>query len=260
MNIRRALFPIVAVLFLVVAPPPASAQIGGFFKNLFQQPSDEPAKDSTTNTALDALSSEQVAAGLREALGKGVQIAVAELGRNDGFLTNVNVRIEAPKRLQRIESGLRKIGQDKIADDFILTLNRAAEQAVPAAATIFSDAVKKMTVEDAKALLAGADDAATLYFREATEDQLKEAFRPIVEKATADTGVTAAYKALMDNTGFGRKLLSFGGGADLDKHVTEQALEGLFHTIAEQELKIRSTPAARTTKTLQSVFGVLGIK
>ena len=243
---------------MLLATLPCSAQSsGGFFKSFFKKRSSETATSDAVNSAMEALSSEQVAAGLREALGKGVQQAVAELGRNNGFLTNVNVRIPMPKRLQRIESGLRRIGQDGIADRFITSMNRAAEQAVPAAAAIFGDTVKGMSIEDAKTILAGEDSAATQFFREASEKRLMAEFRPIVSEATAKSGVTSAYKALMDSASFGRKLFSFGGDTDLDKYVTEQALDGLFKMIATEELKIRQSPAARTTRTLQSVFGAL---
>lgn len=248
----------VITLAILLAASPCFAQSGGgFFKSLFKKGSAEPGAGGAVNNALQALSSEQVAAGLKEALGKGMQQAVAELGRNDGFLTNLNVRIPMPKRLQRIESGLRRIGQDEIADNFIGSMNRAAEQAVPAAAAIFGDAVKDMSIEDAKAVLSGGDDAATQFFRQATEKRLLTEFRPIVNEATAKTGVTSAYKTLMGNTGFGRKLFSFGGDTDLDQYVTEQSLDGLFKMVAAEELKIRQSPAARTTQTLQSVFGAL---
>ena len=247
-----------AAITLAVAPVVSAQSSGGLFQSLFKKrPTVDATNPTPANPALEALSSEQVATAMREALGAGVQRAIAELGRTNGFLTNATARIPVPKRLQRIERGLRKFGQEKIADEFILTMNRAAEQAVPAAAQIFGDVVKKMSIEDAKSILQGADDAATTYFREATEKELQARFRPIVEEATANTGVTAAYKALMGNSGLGRRLLSFRGGGDLDQHVTDQALESLFKRIAAQEQKIRQTPAARTTKTLQKVFGIL---
>ena len=258
MKSRIRIFAVALAVWAVPFVSSSSAQSsGGFFRSLFGNAKTETAEETQSSAVLAGLSSEQVASGLREALGEGVQLAIAELGRTNGFLTNATFRIPMPRRLLRIERGLRKFGQDRIADDFILSMNRAAEQAVPAAAKIFSDTVKGMSIEDAKTILLGDDDAATTYFREATEKELQARFRPIVEEATAKTGVTAAYKALMGSSGLGRKLLSFGGGGDLDEHVTDQALESLFKKIAAQELKIRSAPAARTTQTLQKVFGVL---
>ena len=235
----------------------AQSSGGGFFKNLFEKPAKTESPSTPGDAALQALSSDQVAGALKQALGNGIQHAVADLGRTNGFLNNLDVRIPMPKRLQRIEKGLRKIGQDKIADDFITTMNQAAEQAVPAAATIFSGAVQQMSIADAKSILQGADDAATQYFRKSTEKLLVAQFRPIVEKATAKAGATAAYKTLMNSVGVGRKFLNFGGNINLDKYVTDEALNGLFKMIAAEEIKIRQNPAARTTQLLQSVFDSL---
>ena len=144
--------------------------------------------------SLSSLSQEQMAAGLREALQKGLQQAVAELGRENGFLGNASVKIPMPAQMQKIESTLRTLRQDKLADDFVATMNHAAEQAVPEATSVFVDAVSQMTIADAKSILTGPDDAATQYFRKTSSARLHERFLPIVQQATAKAGVTGAYK------------------------------------------------------------------
>jgi hypothetical protein len=192
--------------------------------------------------------------GLKEALGKGVQTAVASLGRTNGFLTNVAVRIPMPENLRKVEQGLRKIKQDALADEFINTMNRAAERAVPEAAAIFGQAIKQMTVEDAKALLNGPDDAATQYFKKTGEAQLQEKMLPIVQVATAQAGVTSAYKQLLEKASMVTMFIKAPNAADIDQYVTQKASDGVFKVVAEQEKLIRQNPAARTTDLLKKVF------
>ena len=211
-------------------------------------------------TALSALSNDQVASGLKEALGNGLQHAVASLGHDGGFLTNLNVKIPMPEKLQTVEKTLRALRQDKLADEFVTTMNHAAEQAVPEAAAVFGDAVKQMSITDAQAVLTGPKDAATQFFRRTTQTNLYAKFRPIVEKATAKTGATAAYKNMLSKAGgttFGGALGGFLGqdALDLDNYVTTKSLDGLFKMVAEEEKKIRENPAARTTDLLKQVFG-----
>lgn len=213
--------------------------------------------------ATAALSQSDVAAGLKEALAKGVERAVASLGRADGFLTNLNVKIPMPEKLRTAEKTLRTVGQDKMADDFIGSMNHAAEQAVPVAASVFSDAIKQMSLEDARSILSGTNNAATQFFRRTTETNLYGQFLPIVQKATDQVGVTTQYKQMMAKVGSGGVLGGLFGGkakstmaeADLDAYVTTKALDGLFLMVAEEEKRIRENPAARTTELLQKVFG-----
>lgn len=226
-----------------------------------------------TGLATGALSQDQMVSGLKQALGKGVEQAVAKLGQTNGFLNNANVKIPMPEKLQKVEKTLRALKQEKMADEFVTTMNRAAEQAVPAASSVFADAVQKMSIEDAKSLLTGPNDAATQYFRKTTQTNLFARFQPIVKKATEQTGVTAQYKKLMEKAGglsstsgalggFGKSV-----GADkylnqdtmdIDKYVTDKTMDGLFKMVAEQEKLIRENPAARTTALLQKVFGAVG--
>jgi len=194
-------------------------------------------------------------------LGKGVQQAVGRLGHDGGFLTNLNVKIPMPEKLQTVDKTLRAVGQDKLADDFVNTMNHAAEQAVPEAAGAFGDAIKGMSIEDAKGILAGPNDAATQYFRRTTETNLFVRFLPIVKKATDQTGVTAAYKQLMEKADSGNPFGSFGRSllgaesVDVDAYVTNKALDGLFKMVAEEEERIRENPVARTSDLLKKVFG-----
>lgn len=215
---------------------------------------------AVTTAALGALSEDQVVAGLKEALGKGLQQAVAQLGREGGYLNNLNVKIPMPEKLQTVEKTLRTLKQDKLADDFVTTINRAAEQAVPEAAGVFSDAVKQMTIADAKNILTGTNNAATKFFRRTTQTNLYARFLPIVQKATAQTGATATYKNMMNKAGATSLGGALGGligqdALDLDAYVTTKALDGLFKMVADEEKKIRENPVARTSDLLKQVFG-----
>jgi hypothetical protein len=220
------------------------------------------SKKSGTNQtggSIAGLSQDQVAAGLKEALGNGVQQAISMLGKTNGFLKDASVKIPMPQSLQKVEKSLRAIGQDQLADDFVSTMNRAAEQAVPQAAAVLADSIKQMSIADAKSILTATNNAATEYFRRTSETNLHARFLPIVKTATEKTGVTASYKKMTGASGGGLGGLSsklFGNQApDLEDYVTQKALDGLFVKIADQEKQIRQNPAARTTDLLQKVFG-----
>lgn len=225
-------------------------------------------KSSTNAPALSALSQDQMVGGLKDALGKGLQNAIANLGHDGGFLTNLNVKIPLPEKLQTVEKTLRALKQDKLADDFVTTMNHAAEQAVPQAASVFGDAVKQMSIEDAKGILTGPKDAATQFFRRTTQTNLYARFLPIVQQATARTGVTSTYKNMMAKVGGGGALGGTLGGLagsylgadalDVDAYVTNKTLDGLFKMVADEEKSIRENPMARTTDLMQKVFGAVG--
>ena len=219
--------------------------------------------NAPATAALSSLSQDQMVGGLKDALANGLQHAIANLGHDGGFLTNLDVKIPLPEKLQSVEKTLRALKQDKLADDFVATMNHAAEAAVPEAAGVFADAVKQMSIDDAKAILTGPDDAATQFFRRTTETNLYARFLPIVQAATAKTGVTSAFKNMMVKVGGG----AFGGLAnsylgadalDVDAYVTNKALDGLFKMVAAEEKNIRQNPVARTTDLLQKVFGAVG--
>jgi len=200
------------------------------------------------------LTDAEMVSGLKQALDKGTRFAVDSLGKEGGFLDNSKVRIPVPDSLSWIEKSLRTVHQDALADEFIDTMNHAAERAVPEAAAIFGNAIQQMSVEDAKGILAGPDDAATQYFRTSTQAELTEKMRPIVEESTARAGVTSAYKNMTATAGGMTSLLS-GDATDLDGYVTNKTLDGLFLMMAEEEKKIRENPLARSTDLMKKVFG-----
>lgn len=218
---------------------------------------------STWASGLNFLSHDQMVEGLREALTKGVQQAVMDLGHDGGFLTNLPVRIQMPQQLQTVERTLRTLGQGQLADEFVATMNHAAEQAVPQAAAVFVDAVQHMTIADAETIVTGPDDAATQYFRRTTQTNLYQKFLPIVKSATDRTGVTGTYKRLMGTAGQNKYLgtlesiLMNNQALDIDDYITERALDGLFKTVGQEEKRIRKDPVARTSELLQRVFGAV---
>lgn len=199
----------------------------------------------------------EISGGLKEALGKGIKTAISLLGKDNGFLLNDRVKIPLPKSLQKLEKGMRLAGQGKSVDDFIASMNHAAEKAVPVAIDVFVDALKKMTFDDArKILFSKEDDSATQFFRRTSEETLRGKFRPIVEEFTAKTGVTQKYKTMVGKAGFAAQFLGK-DATDLDGYVTQKALDGLFLIVADQEKQIRKDPIGRTTALLRKVFGIL---
>ena len=203
------------------------------------------------------VSDSEIAGGLKEALTKGVSTAIKLLGKDNGFLANPRVKIPLPNSLQKLEKGLRVAGQGKAVDDFVASMNHAAEKAVPVAIDVFVGAIKKMTFDDARnILLSGKDDSATQFFKKTSEEKLREKFRPIVEEFTAKTGVTSSYKTMIGKAGFAAQFLGK-DATDLDGYVTQKALDGLFLFVADEEKKIRKDPIGRTTDLLRKVFGIL---
>lgn len=207
-----------------------------------------------TTSIKSALSNEDIIAGLKEALTKGAGYAVNNLGKADGFLKNGDVKIPMPKKLKEIETLLRQVGNDKYADEFITTMNRAAEAAVPLTLNIIKQGISSMSIEDANSILQGPDDAATQYLRKSGGQQLSAQILPIVKKATSNNGVTAGYKNMVGKLGFAGQYLNL-DDYDIDSYVTRKTMKGLFTMVAQEEKKIRDNPAARTTDILKSVFG-----
>lgn len=204
---------------------------------------------------LDQITSREAVSGLKAALEKGSQAAVAALGRADGFLGNPQVKIPLPESLQPTERLMRRFGMGKYADELIVTLNRAAEAAVPEARALLLDSVKKMTVKDAKGILTGGDTAATEYFRRTTQDALRKRFRPIVAGATARVELAAKYNEYADTAAaFG---LLKEEDANLDDYVTRKALDGLYFMVAEEEKKIRKDPVGAASAIIRKVFGAI---
>jgi Protein of unknown function (DUF4197) len=193
------------------------------------------------------------AAGIKEALAIGTEKAVASLSRKDGYFANEAVKILMPESIQKVADVARRVGFQRQVDEFVLSMNRAAEAAAPLASRYFGDAIRDMSLDDARAIVTGGKTSATDYFRSKTRDKLYAAFKPVVAQKVADVGATRAYK---DMIGRYEKVPLMGGqSVDLDDYVTNKSLDGLFHMVGEEEKAIRSNPAARTTDLLKKVFG-----
>ena len=204
---------------------------------------------------VDALSSRDAAGGLRAALSKGIDVAVAQLGTNNGFLNDPRVAIPLPSALEKADRALSRFGMGGQADELKATMNHAAEKAVAQARPIFKQALQHMTVSDAKGILTGGDDAGTQYFRRATSAQLTEKFKPIVAAETAKLGLTAKYN---EYAGKAAQLgLLSSEDANLNDYVTAKALDGLFSRIAEEEHEIRKNPLGQASSLIKKVFGTL---
>ena len=236
MKIRMATVAIVVFVMTI----PASAQIDQILKGLGigQQ---------------SGLSDVKIGSGLKEALQIGAENTVNLTGRADGYFLNQAIKILMPEKLRALEKGLRVGGYGPQVDEFILSMNRAAEQAAPFAKQTFWDTIGEMTFEDARKILSGNQTAATDYFKTKTTDKLTAAFRPVVEKSMNEVGVTRQYKELVGRY----QTIPFVKSEtfDIDSYVVSKALDGLFHVLGEEERKIRTNPTARTTDLLKEVFG-----
>ena len=165
---------------------------------------------------------------------------------------NQAIKILMPEKLQTLEKGLRLVGYGPQVDEFVLSMNRAAEQAAPQAKQVFWDAIGEMTFDDARKILKGSDTAATEYFRDKTSEKLTAAFRPVVDRTMNEFNVTRQYKDLVGRY----QAIPFAKAEtlDIDGYVVGKALDGLFHVLGEEEQKIRTNPAARVTDLLKEVF------
>lgn len=204
---------------------------------------------------LDGISNTDAASGVREALAKGADYAVNSLGVSNGFLNNSKVKIPLPDGLQAAEKAMRTFGMGKQADELVVTMNHAAEQAVAEARPILTDAVKKMTVQDAKAILTGGDDSVTQYFRRTAGEALSKRFLPIVEQSTKKVALADKYNQFAGKAA--KTGLLDAKDANLDSYVTQKAMDGLFLIIAEQEKSLRSNPLGASSNLLKKVFGAL---
>lgn len=240
-----------AATLAVVMAAGASNLVNADWRDRLQQLTDKSLHPGGSS-AISALDGKEIDGGLRDALAVGAERAITGLGRPGGYLDDPAVRIALPKKLKKLDHALRKLGKGDAIDEFITTMNRAAEQAVVVAGPVVGDAVREMSIRDAQQILSGPDDAATTYFREHTSERLGTGMLPIVRKTTAATGVSAAYKRMLDKAGILGEAL--GESLDLDQYVTDQALDGLFLKLAEEERSIRHNPAARTTELLKKVF------
>lgn len=199
------------------------------------------------------LSTDEIGKGLKEALNVGVQKGTAQLSATDGFFKNAAVKILMPPEAAKAEKVLRNMGLGAQVDDAILSMNRAAEDAAKSAAPIFVDAIKKMTIQDAAAILKGTDTSATSYLKQKTTASLSKAFNPIIKQSLSKVDATKLWNAAFSNYNklpFVKKV-----NTDLSAYVTEKALSGIFYQVAEEEKNIRKNPVAQTTSLLKKVFG-----
>jgi hypothetical protein len=196
---------------------------------------------------------DQIIAGLKEALWIGTGNAVTATSKTNGYFGNQAIKILMPGKIRKAADVLGKVGYQKEVDDFVLSMNRAAEKAAPQAKTIFIDAIRQMTVEDARKILDGGDTAATEYFKAKSSGKLYEAFQPIVSSSMNEVGTTRSYKEMMGK--YTALPFASAESLDLDRYVTNKSLDGLFYMVGQEEIKIRKDPAARVTDLLKTVFG-----
>lgn len=208
--------------------------------------------NKTKGTTSSSLSTDEVVAGLKEALSQGANNSSTKVSAVDGFFRDAAIKILLPAQVQKVEKKMRMLGMGKMVDNAILSMNRAAEDASKSAAPIFIDAIKKMTFTDAMNILRGTDTAATGYLRKTTSNPLTEAFRPVIEASLAKTDATKYWK---DVFSVYNKFSAEPVNTDLNAYVTEKALYGIFFYVGQEEQKIRKDPAARATDILKKVFG-----
>ncbi|MFQ5964487.1 MAG: DUF4197 domain-containing protein [Candidatus Scalinduaceae bacterium] len=193
-----------------------------------------------------------IISGLKEALSIGTENAVNSVSKVNGYFGNQTIKILMPEKINMVADSLRKIGYQKQVDDFILSMNRAAEKAAPKAISFFVDSIKEMTFEDAKKILNGGNTAATDYFKTKTNQKLYKAFKPIISSSMSEVNVTRFYKDMISKYTT-LPFMKF-ESLDIDHYVTNKALDGLFYMIGQEEKKIRTEPAARVTELLKKVF------
>ncbi len=206
-----------------------------------------------------ALTNDEVIAGLKEALTIGIQNGASKASAVDGFLNNPKIRLPFPEEALVVKEKALELGLDGQVEKFELTMNRAAEEASKTAAPIFIDAIKNMSIQDGFTILRGGDSAATQYLREHTTEQLIVAFTPKVQEATEKVQLTKYWNPLTST--YNKTTFLTGKpkvNTDLNKYITDRAIDGLFTLVQEEEVKIRKDPMARVTDILQKVFGSLG--
>lgn len=200
-----------------------------------------------------ALDEPTIVSGLKQALEVGTRNAVDLTSRQDGFWGNDLIRIPLPESLDKMAGALRSVGFGAQVDELEVKMNRAAEQAASEAAPVFGSAIRSMSFADARTILGGNDTAATDYFRDRTQEELTRRFEPIVGAQMEQVGLARLYDSLAARY----SALSFGTGSapELRSYVTQEALDGLFTMLAQEEQRIRTDPSARVTELLQRVFG-----
>jgi hypothetical protein len=245
---KNTLMVIILFLSSLMIAAPVYAQFD-FLKKKFGDIVKEPSETIKQT----ALSDTEIGQGLKEALKVGINNTVSSVGKAGGYFNNENIRIPFPQKLAVMDSLLRKIGMGSMVDNFVLSMNQAAEAAAPSARDIFLDALLEMNFEDVQKIYQGKENAATTYFKDKTYTKLADEFRPQVDKALAAYDVTNKHNTLLDQY----KTIPFASTANLispDEYVVQKALNGLFFVLGQEEAKIRQDPAARVTDILQKVF------
>ena len=225
----------------------AQSNPSGGINGMFKKASSLLGKKSGSS-----LSNDDIVDGLKQALSIGAQKSGDKLSAKDGFFKDAAVKILLPEQVQSVEKKMRMFGMGKLIDDAELSMNRAAEDASKAAAPIFLDAIKKMTVTDALNILRGSDTAATGYLRKTTTPELTTAFRPVVDSSLKKMDASKYWKDFF--TAYNR-FSSKPVDTDIDSYVTSKALDGLFYYVAKEETNIRKNPQAQVTDLLKKVFG-----
>ncbi|MBT3358533.1 MAG: DUF4197 domain-containing protein [Rhodospirillales bacterium] len=229
----------------------ASAQSS--FLNTLQGIVQGATSNTQDGTLGSALPYDDIVAGLREALRVGSERVTAQLGAADGYNTDTSIHIPLPPELRDVQSTLRKFHLSGLADDIELKLNRAAEAAAPKTKELIWKAITDMTIDDAKRIYDGPDDAATQYFKKVASADLSDVVRPVVDQSLADVGALNAYDSLTSQYNSLPFIPDLKG--NLTDHAVDGALKGLFHYLASEEAAIRQNPAKRTTELLTRVFG-----
>lgn len=239
--------PLIIAAIILFAAQASEAQ------NLLNQVKNQVNNAVGGNNSGSSLSNDEVIRGLKEALNVGTNNATGKASKADGFYKNAIIRIPFPPEARAVESTAKQLGMTKQVNDFVKTMNRAAEEASKEAAPIFVDAVRTMTINDGLTILRGGDGAATNYLKGRTQSQLTTKFSPVVKRAINKVQLTKYWKPIV--TKYNKIPGVRKQNPDLDKYVTEKALEGLFKLIADEENKIRKDPAARVSDILRRVFG-----
>jgi Protein of unknown function (DUF4197) len=235
---------------------PMLARADSLFDNLSDSLGNlgDTGTSGSSGTSLGAgLSNGEIESGLREALRVASERTVDEVGAVDGFNGDPAIHIPLPGSLKKVQDALRAVGMSSMADDLELKINRAAEEASGEAVDVFFGAIDQMTMEDARGILNGPDDAATQYFRRTTSEDLKTRMRPIVDRTLSEVGAVQSYDAMMGEY----ESIPFvpDAKADITDYALDGTLDGIFHYLAEEEAAIRTDPVARSTELLQQVFG-----
>ena len=214
---------------------------------------DKLKKAAKSLTSGGSLSSEEIAAGLKEALTNGISKGSDIVSQMDGYFKNPEIKLPFPPEAKKAEDKLRQMGMGSEVDKFVLSLNRAAEDAAKEAKPIFVTAIKEMTIQDAAGILKGQPDAATQYLKKTTSSPLKEKFKPVIQNSLSKVNATKYYSDLINT--YNKIPLVQKMNPNLDEYATDKAIEGLFIMIAKEEKNIRQNPLARTSELLKKVFG-----